>query len=477
MTIETDIAIIGGGISGLTASYTAIQMGHSFQLFEASTSLGGYLQSDRTDGFLTEWGATTFPGSAADLLSLCEKLSLKPLETSPKAKKRFIVLNQQLNALPMSPLEAITTPVLTTAEKLRVLQEPFIGKTKANDLSLKDFFTRRLGAGVCNNLLDPFVGGIYAGDIDKLSTPAVFPKLWQWEQSKGSIIKGAVLAQKNRWEKNVPTKSELASLGKAKNTKNTRKGMRLFSFEQGMHALPQALSKALPEESLHLNAPVEEIQIQGRHVLVSAKNQTPVKAKAVILATPAYVSAALMASVSQEASQLLKEIEYNALTLVHLGFDADAIQHPLDGFGALIPQKEKMLLLGSIFASSLFVNRAPNNKILLSNFLGGAHHPEIIALPDEAVVEKALENLATILKPQKPLTPVFQSVLRYNKAIPQYTLGHCQRIEAIKDQLNALPLSRFFLCGNYLDSIALNGCVQSAQTAATQASNALANDL
>jgi oxygen-dependent protoporphyrinogen oxidase len=296
------------------------------------------------------------------------------------------------------------------------------------------------------NLVDPFISGIYAGDITKLSMPAVFPKLWQWEQTDGSLLIGTRNAKRNEKTKRPP--------------------LQLLSFENGLNTLTRTLASALPTEALHFQQTVIHIQPDETGYAVTTHTGAQYHCQHLILALPAYASAKLLYPFSPNAAKPLSEIPYNGLVVVHTGFPTEAIPHPLDGFGCLIPRRENLTLLGSIWTSSLFTNRAPMGHVLLSNFIGGAHHPEIATWPEDRIVQLVLENLQQVFKTKHPPQPVFKRIYTYTKAIPQYTLGHLDRIQHVEQALQARP--NIQLCGNYLHGVALNECVKSGISAAEQ---------
>jgi oxygen-dependent protoporphyrinogen oxidase len=234
----------------------------------------------------------------------------------------------------------------------------------------------------------------------------------------------------------------------------------------------------LPENTLQTGCTVTAInqtsqgyQLRVNHSGDDVKNLEHVETvtcQHLVLATPAFVSAQLLSGISPALQGVLNDIPYNTLAVMHTGFNRADIEHPLDGFGMLVPQCEKRPLLGTIFASSLFPDRAPKDQVLLTNFLGGAHHPTVWQQSDAQISQKVLQQLQALLGLQQSGLPVFQSIVRYEKAIPQYTLGHLKRLETLKVLLKQLPQPTVHLCGNYLQHIALNGCVQSGLSVARQ---------
>lgn len=442
-----DTLVIGAGISGLSAAYQLHQAGKAVRVIEASPHAGGLIRSHWEAGFLTEAGPNTFPSTATEILELCEQLRLEPQATHTNAKKRYLYLNGKLTALPGHPLQAVTTPALSLFGKLRALQEPFRPRTRTNDISVAEFLENRVGKEVVERLADPFISGIYAGNVAELSLPAVFPKLWQWEQSAGSLLKGARQAKQT-----------------SRHSSNPKKPMQLLSFAGGLESFISALVNALPEGTCHFGHSVTQVEATETGYQVQLHTGELLTCHHVIIATPAYTAARLIHSLSETASNALQTIPYNGLAVVHLGFNKADIPHPLDGFGCLIPRREKLPLLGTIWASSLFPNRAPEGQVLLSNFIGGAHHPEIMGWPPAKIEQLVLQNLQTVFNTPAPIQPAYSQMLIYDKAIPQYSLGHLSRIQTIEAELQKNP--HLHLCGNYLHGIALNECVKSGLAAA-----------
>lgn len=447
--IET--LVIGAGITGLSAAYRLHQEDKPFLLLEASHRTGGLIHTETEAGYLLEGGPNTFPSTASEMIGLCEDLNLLPIPANPAANKRYLYLNQKLTALPQKPWQAFTTPVLSLAGKLRALGEPFRVKCRADDMSVAGFFKHRLGREVAENLVDPFISGIYAGNVETLSLAAVFPKLWEWEQTSGSLWKGFQNKSKHP----------------AADPHRPKPKLKLLSFEGGLQTLTDALTQALPTEQVRLNTPVLDIQKEKSNAyVVTLQTGETLLAQNIILAVPAHIAARLVKSFMPEGSYNLERIPYSGLSVAHLGFEKAHIKHPLDGFGCLIPRKENIKLLGTIWASSLFPQRAPDDKILLSNFIGGAHHPEVVREKASQVERQITWDLQRVFGLRGSLEPQFRKVFVYEKAIPQYNLGHIQRIATIEAKLQ--KHKGLYLAGNYLRGIALNECVKSGQLAADQ---------
>ncbi len=442
---QHDVIVIGAGISGLTAAWSLTQRNVRVRVLEASARPGGMIGTVSQEGYLLETGPHTFPSSAQALLDLCQTLQITPQAVSAQAKKRYVVLQGKPVALPTNPLQFLGTKILSPAGKMGLLQEPFRQKTPPGDISIAEFFRHRIGQEATANLVDPFISGIYAGDIEQLSLPAVFPKLRAWEQESGSIVHGLFQSARHK-------------------SPGNKQPLRLLGFAHGLHTLSDALAHNLAPDTLQLNAKVIRLEKTESGYTVFLEDGQTFEAQSLILAVPAYVTAELLQPLLPAASEALNAIPYNHITLVHTGFQRNSIPHPLDGFGMLIPQRENIALLGSIWASSLFPARAPEDRVLLSNFMGGAHHADMAHCLAPQIEQQVLSDLGRIFGTKYPLQPEFIRSFSYAKALPQATLGHLERIRTVEAALHNLP--GMALCGNYLHGLALNECVVSGQKAA-----------
>lgn len=444
-----DAIIIGAGLSGLTTAYTLTQKGYNICLLEAGDAPGGLIRSIREEGFLTEAGPNTFPSSATALIRLCRSLDLSPVPASPLASNRYLYLNDALIRLPNTPIDFLSSPILPWRAKLRLLGEPFISRGKGEE-TVADFVRRRLGQTVLENLVTPFLSGIYAGDPEQLSLPATFPKLSAWEHDAGSLLKGAFQAmgeaRKKRKDEGIP-----------------RTPYALMSFDGGMQALPHALAQALPMGSLRTRTPVRAVTRDSAGFHVHLQTGEVLMSHAVVLATPAMTAAHLLEALSPRASAILSGIPYAPIAVVHLGVERQSVPHPLDGFGFLIPRTQHIPLLGSIWASRLFPDRAPEGMALFSCFIGGALFPEAAQWHADRLIEQVLKDLCRVFK-QPALTAGFQKVHQYDNAIPQYTLGHRDRVSKLSNSLTEVP--GLAVTGNYLTGVSLNDCVRHGEETA-----------
>ena len=353
-----DVIVIGAGLAGLAAAYRLQQQGLDVQLIEKGPIAGGYVRTIHRDGWRHEYGPNSFLASAEPLRKLAEDVGVAPVAASPLANKRFLFLDGKVQPLPSSPPSAITTGVLPFSAKLRVLMEPLTRVRPTETESIRSFFEARVGREVTERFVDVFVSGVYASDISETSVAAAFPKLYEMGRTHGSLIRGFLSQPKP------------PSDGKKKPAVRGT-----FSFAGGLGDLPAAISSKLGNR-LQLNADVRVIR-EGTHWRAG-----DVVAPTLILATPAQVSAALLASHAPTLADALTRIHYNPIAGVHLLFRKEDVPHALDGFGFLAPQREKIQILGCLWNSSLF-NVCQPDRVALTCFLGGAHSPALVRETDE----------------------------------------------------------------------------------------------
>lgn len=465
-----DAVVVGGGISGLTAAWRLHQAGSHVLLLESAPRVGGVIQTTRQQGFQAEDGPNTFLRSAHAIRELAEALSLTPCGASLDAKNRYIYRHQCLIPLPMSPGAFIRSPLLSLRGKLRLLGEPLCAARRRHgdddDESVADLIRRRLGREVLNAVINPFLAGVYAGNPEALSARAVFPKLVQWERAHGSLLQGAIA-------------DRLASRRAGKHAAPKAKAAyepALYSFDGGMAALPTALADALPASAILTGAPVlaiDRIAHATPPYRLTLADGRSLAARAVVLATPADTAARLLGALLPPAQQeFLATIPYAPVSVVHLGVERSAIPHALDGFGFLVPRAEGMRTLGAIWASALFPSRAPQGHALLSAFIGGMCDPELADWDDATLANAALGDVSTAFHCPQRLRPVFQSMMRWRRAVPQAEVGHPARVSALEAALDRVPGA--FLAGNYLHGVSVNDCIAHATTVATRAREFLA---
>ena len=435
------VAVIGGGISGLACAYRLQQLGVPFTLLEAEDRVGGMIGTVERDGFLFDSGPQSFQGTDA-LLNLVRQLGIeeKLQRADPKAS-RFVLLQGHLREIPMSPKALLTSSVLGTGSRLKLISEA-MRKTRPpdKDESVASFVRRKFGHEILEYLVSPFVSGVYAGDPEQLSLRAAFPTLDEWERQYGSVLRGAI--------KSRPAKSGGPPP--------------LCSFERGMATLTQAIAKNLGK-NLRACARVLGVRSldpagRGRFDvrIAQASREESVASNALVLATPAYTTATLLNPLSSNLAHTLSGIAYAPVAVVAAGYHRRQIGNPLEGFGFLVPRREKLRTLGTVWNSSLFPGRARDGMVALTSFAGGATDPGIVARAEDEISQIVHEENARVL--QIAGAPVASSVWRHSRALPQYNLGHGHVIEQIRDGMREIP--GLFLSGNYLEGPSLGKCVE-----------------
>ncbi len=439
------IVIIGAGISGLSAAWFLNRKGAQVRVLESRGRVGGVIESREIDGYLVERGPNSTlrrPGVPDDALGrLAEQTGAKERlrVASPEAQKRYVMKGGRLRPLPASPLEMITGGFFSWAAKARLLREPFIGKS-ANEETIAQFVDRRLGREYLDYAVDPFVSGVYAGDPGQLSAWAAVPKVRALESDYGSLVLGAI----------------------AKGSRSGGPAGQLVSFDRGMSVLPAAIAASLPSGSVETGCRVERMDHgpEGWRIQVAGPNGAEeLRARRLVLAVPAGEAARLIEPLSPEAAGLLASIPYAPIVSAGLGYARDRVRHPLDGFGFLIPRREGMRTLGGLFSSTLFSGRAPSGKALITAFMGGTRDREALALDDGELVRRIGEDMAAALGAGAP--PAMVHLSRHQRAIPQYTVGHLERVAKVKNLLAAFPGLR--LRASWSEGISVSDCIRNGE--------------
>ncbi len=449
---DTDVIVVGGGISGLACAWGLQQRGIRVVLLEAAAQPGGSIGTVREQDCLLESG----PNSALDTTPLIAQLldeigvARERISANPAARNRYILRAGRLTALPLSPIEFIGTSLFSTRAKLRLLCEPFIAAGAPDvEESVAAFVRRRIGGEFLDYAINPFVAGVYAGDPEALSLKAAFPRLHELEQAHGSLIRGYLLGARAR----------------ARDTEKSKQAAPMFAFREGMQTLTDALARRLA----HVELATEAVGIvpgkSGQVVSAGGVNaRRDFNARAVVLATPAYAAAKLVTSFAPDAGAALAAIPYPPVAVAVSAYRRETIPHALDGFGVLVPQRESRSILGTIFSSTLFDNRAPPELALLTTFVGGMRQPELARLNDDEIAAIVQAEHVALLGARAHAK--FVRVKRWSRAIPQYTLGHLGHIATIEAAERNFP--GMFFCANYRGGVAIGDCIKSADRAASQ---------
>jgi oxygen-dependent protoporphyrinogen oxidase len=447
-----DSVIIGGGISGLSAAYALQRRGQDVLLLEAGAQVGGAIKSVRTpDGYVLDCGPNTVTSKDPTLWQEFADLGIaeRKLTADRTGARRFILLNGKPALIPTNPGALLSTPLLSLGGKLRILAEPLIPRAATSDESITTFFTRRIGAEATERLVDPFVSGVYAGDPAQTSIKAAFPSIWEAEQRGGSIVRGMLTRPKPATPR--PAGSRERSV--------------LFNFTDGLAEWPQALANALGAARVWCNASVREVRPAGAGWQITLERNgrsEVVETRNLVLATPAFATADLIAAWAPEAAQALRSIPYAPSAVVHLGFKREQVAHPLDGFGLLAPAAERRQFLGILWSSSLFPGRAPEGHVLTTTIIGGARAPHLVGESEGELVELALREHRDVLGTQG--APTLTRVTRWQRAIPQYVAGHTARM-AVLDTLEA-SYPHLALIGNYRGGVGVEKCYHNAHATA-----------
>ncbi len=438
-----DVAIVGGGISGLTLAYELGERGLKARVFEAKPVAGGNIQTVEEQGFFFETGPNGFLSRVPDTYRLAQRLRLEEqvISASPSAKTRYLCMGGELRALPSGLLALLRTSTLPFGARLRVLKEPFVGRrpTDVREETIAQFVGRRLGHALVDSYADAFVSGVFAGDPNRLSVDAAFPGMVTTEATHGSLVRGGIRAARAR-------KKTHADIPKG-----------LLSFSGGMGVLVRALEDQLGSDGLQLDTPVRALKQadEGWEIYVDGES---VRAQTVVVATPAHCASDLIKEFHAESASRLLEIPYAPIGVVGLGFAREHIGHALDGFGYLCPEKEGQAILGCLFSSSIYAgNRAADDQVLLRIMLGGIRHPEAIEGSETEVIGRALDAIRGPLGIKGE--PHWSKMVRWERAIPQYHLGHQALVATIREPLEDKGL---FLHGNAYEGVSVNDCIRTS---------------
>ena len=449
-----DTLIVGAGISGLSTAYRLNEKNCELLVVEQRDRAGGNITSQQSGDFLWEEGPNSF-SPTPELLRLAVDVGLRDeLVFADRGLPRYVYWEGKLRPVPMSPPTAVTSQLLSPLGKLRALTGAlgFIPpQVSSEEETVADFFTRHLGSEVAQRLVSPFVSGVYAGDVDQLSAKAAFGRVTQLADVGGGIVAGAILSRRQK-PKSPPQKADV-------DIPKTKSGQ-LGSFREGLQQLPSAIVSKLGEK-VKFNWELKNLTPHAESGYIATfstpTGEETIEARTVVLTTPAHVTASLVKEFSPQASNTLDAIPYPSVACVVLAYPDEALRFPLQGFGNLNPRSQGLRTLGTIWSSTLFPGRTPKGWHLLTNFIGGATDPAIAQMSEDEIIEQVHQDLQkAVIKPGS--TPKPLAVHLWSKAIPQYNLGHLQRLKTIRNSLT--PFAGLFLSSNYLDGVALGDCVR-----------------
>ncbi|MGA2669232.1 MAG: protoporphyrinogen oxidase [Ignavibacteria bacterium] len=455
---KNKVIVIGGGISGLATAFWLDRKGVDVKLFEKEARVGGTIKSEMVDGYLIEHG----PSSALDTTPLIDKLLVdleikeEKLSATDEAKKRYILRNGKLFPLPMNPFAFMTTKLFSRSAKLRLFKEPFI-KTRSNrNESIAEFTERRLGREFLDYAINPFVAGVFAGDPDNINVKTAFPKLYDLEKEYGGLINGAV---RSAW--------------KRKRSKEVSKqSARTFSFKEGMQTLPLIIYERI-KDKIEMNTEVLAVEkTNEKKYKVKYKLNGQVRseyADAIVISLPSLQASKLLSPFDEKLSCELKQIYYPPVNVVFMGFRKKEVNYKLDGFGYLIPAKENRKILGSLWNSCIFPNRAPDGSYAMTTYIGGARQPEMTEKDDDETIELTLKELDSVIGLKSK--PDIEKIIRWDRAIPQYNNHYADITDSIEKFMN--DNKGIYICCNYYKGISVGDCIKNADATVNSVLNYL----
>jgi oxygen-dependent protoporphyrinogen oxidase len=464
---KTTVLVVGGGVSGLAAACRLVEQRDTLQLdlnvklIEAADRLGGSIETTSRDGFLLEGGPDSFITQKPWALALVKRLGIEDrlIRTDPDLRRTFVVRKGRLLPVPegfmmLAPTRwwpMITSPLFSLRGKLRMGLDLFIPRgPEQADESLASFVTRRLGREALDRMAQPMIGGIYTADPKNLSLRATMPRFLDLEKQYGSIIKGMRAGQKQT-QKHAP--------------RDAGARYSLFvSFDAGMEVLVDAIAERLGASVVTTGRAARRLSRNrdDKTWTITTTDGESITADAVVLTTPAGASSRILADLDADLAASLAAIKYASSATLSLAYRRDAVAHPLDGFGFVVPAVEKRPLIAGSFSSVKFAGRAPDGHVLIRAFIGGAMFPEQMALDDAEITEAVQRELAALLGITGE--PLFTALRRYPDSMPQYPVGHLERVERMFVQIERLGAIR--LAGNAYGGVGIPDCVHAGEQAA-----------
>ena len=448
-----DVAIVGAGISGLAAAWELQQRGRAVRVFEADNRPGGVIQTERFDGWTLDTGPDAFLIQKPAILTLCDELGLRDrLMPTGLPRTAFVLRGNKLHALtegsflgfPVRLGALVRTSLFSPLGKLRMAGEVVIPRATFDDESIGAFVRRRFGEEAVTYLAEPLLAGIHAGDVERLSMRALFPRLLEAERRVGSVLKAA----------------------RAMRTTPSSEGV-FRSLPGGTAELIDTLVAALAPGTLSLSSRVLDLRRAGTYVIRSSSET--IRARVVLLGVPAYVASGLLMASDTTLAGLCDAVPYASTATVAFGYRREHIAHPLDGTGFIVPKVEHSPLLAATWVSSKWAARAPADHALLRAFQGGGRDPHRLDRNDADLIRDARDTLARLLGITGE--PLFSRLTRWTRQSPQHEVGHLERVAAIEARLRRLP--GLFLVGSGFRAVGIPDCIADARRVAADAEHFL----
>lgn len=447
------IIVIGAGISGLTTAYLLSKKGYDVTIIEKNISVGGSIESVIENGFLFDRGPNSALETTPVIGQLIRELELEHelLYASKQANKRYILRDNKLHSLPTSPQGLIKTKLFSGKAKLRLMAEPFIGRS--NDgyyQSLAEFVKRRLGQEFLDYAINPFVAGVYAGRPEDLSVKSAFPKLYALEEKYGGLIIGTIRSIRERKKR-----AEVA-----------KQSAKMLSFKSGMIVLPKAIEKYFGNNILLSSEVTSVDKTQNGFSVSYQQNGTTNKidCDAVLSTIPVYAASNIFTKFDKEFKAHADAIYYPPVLVYYLVYDKKNIKQVLDGFGFLIPAKENKSFLGALWSSIIFSDRSDESKAAFTLFIGGSRNPGFVNEERASILKKARKEFEELMG--ITAEPIFTSERFWEKAIPQYNLGYIEHERFFDDFEKRNP--GLFISGNFRGGISVGDCVKNADLVANK---------
>jgi len=434
-----DVTIIGAGISGLTAAWQLKQQGLGVVVLERQQCAGGNAISENINGFLMEHGPSTINAAVPEVgkLSTAVGLTAAKVELGDDVKRRYLVKNDQLHGISVHPLGFLLSNYLSLSGRARMLFENIASSKKYQaDETVDQYFTRRFGKQFAKRIMDPLVGGLYAGRADRISVQSVFPKVLELEKKYGSISKGV-------WSRYLDQGSMPAK--------------KLYSWRDGIGSFPKALSQVL-HDHIRTGVVVRKVRACGSGFMIDTGKHGILNTRTVLMATQPHVAASLLENMTPIGASVIAEISAPPLAVVFMGFKREHVDHPLDGLGYLSASSENRAFTGVQFPSTMFAGRAPKSHVSLTAYMGGARHSDMGRMNEQDILELARLEFKDLLGTHGK--SVVSKVRFWPRGIPQYTVGHQGRVDKIEKLSREIP--GLFVTGNYLNGPSVGCCVAGA---------------